>query len=187
MTTANPIALYEAAAAQADRVVAAVHEDQLEDPTPCTDWRVRDVINHLVTGNLLFAAIVADAPRPDRGADHLGDDPLAAFRDSVTRLSEAFAKHDVLAGTYATPIGEGPGALLVQMRLSELVVHGWDIAKATGQSTDFDPDAVAAARSGYEHAPVLPRGEGKPFREEKAAPAWATDADRLAAFLGREV
>jgi uncharacterized protein (TIGR03086 family) len=185
--TSNPIATYEAAAAQADRVVAAVRAEQLGDPTPCSDWRVRDVINHLVTGNLLFAAIVADAPRPDRSADHLGDDPLAAFRDSVSQLSGTFAKHDVLSGTFATPVGEGPGALLVQMRLSELVVHGWDIAKATGQSTDFDPDLVAAARAGYEHAPVLPRGEGKPFRDEKAAPAGATDADRLAAFLGREV
>ena len=185
--TQHPIALYEAAAAQADRVVAAVAADQLGDPTPCNDWRVRDVINHLVTGNLLFAAIVADTPRPDRSADHLGDDPLAAFRDSVARLSGTFAKHDVLSGTYATPIGEGPGALLVRMRLSELVVHAWDIAKATGQSTDFEPATVAAARSGYEQAPVLPRGEGKPFREEKPAPAGATDADRLAAFLGRTV
>src|SRR5947209_903838 len=118
----NPIALYEAAAAQADRVVAAVRAEQLDEPSPCSDWRVRDVINHLVTGNLLFAAIVADTPRPDRSRDHLGDDPLAAFRASVSQLSDAFAKHDVLSGTYTTPIGEGPGALLVQLRLSELVV-----------------------------------------------------------------
>jgi uncharacterized protein (TIGR03086 family) len=183
----DPIALFEAAAAQADRVVAAVREDQLADPTPCTEWRVRDLINHLVTGNLLFTAIVAGTERPDRSRDHLGDDPHAAFRDSVSRLSEAFAKYDVLSGTYATPVGEGPGALLVQMRMCELVVHGWDIARATGQSTDFDPVVVAAARAGYERSPHLPRGEGKPFGEVKPAPAGATDADRLAAFLGREV
>src|SRR5438552_18874372 len=97
--TQDAIALFDAAAAQADRVVAAVRPDQLADPTPCTDWRVRDVINHLVTGNLLFAAIVADTDRPDRSRDHLGDDPLAAFRASVSQLAEAFAKHDVLSGT----------------------------------------------------------------------------------------
>ncbi len=185
--TQDPIALFEAAAAQTDRVVAAVRPDQLADPTPCADWRVRDVINHLVTGNLLFAATVAGTERPDRSRDHLGDDPLGAFRASVSQLSEAFAKHDVLSGTYATPVGEGPGAQLVQMRLAELIVHGWDIAKATGQSTDFDPALVAVARRGYEHAPVLPRGEGKPFREAKPEPAGATDADRLAAFLGRQL
>jgi uncharacterized protein (TIGR03086 family) len=185
--TQDPIALFDAAAAQADRVVAAVRPDQLGHPTPCTDWRVRDVINHLVTGNLLFTAIVAGTERPDRSRDHLGDDPLAAFRASVSQLSEAFAKYDVLSGTYATPVGEGPGALLVQMRLSELVVHGWDIAKATGQPTDLDPELVAAARRGYEHAPVLPRGDGKPFRDARPEPTDATDADRLAAFLGRQV
>jgi uncharacterized protein (TIGR03086 family) len=185
--TDDPLARFEAAAAQADRVVAAVRPDQLGDPTPCTGWTVRDVINHLTTGNLLFAAIVSDGPRPDRSADHLGDDHLGAFRVSVTRLSEAFAKHDVLSGTYATPMGQGPGALLVSMRFNELMVHGWDIAKATGQSTDLDPELAEAALASFQAAPFLPRGEGKPFGEAKPAPPDATAADRLAAFLGREV
>src|SRR2546430_13879984 len=98
--TANPLELFEAAAAQADGVVAAVRPDQLGDPTPCTDWTVRDVINHLTSGNLLFAAIASDGPKPDRSADHLGDDHLAAFRASITHLAETFVKHDVLSGTY---------------------------------------------------------------------------------------
>src|SRR2546423_6631754 len=135
----DPIPLFEAAAAQTDRVVAAVRPEQFADPTPCADWRVRDLINHLVTGNLLFTAIVAGTERPERGKDHLGDHPLAAYRDSVSGLSEAFAKPDVLSGTYATPVGEGPGALLVHMRVVEHVVHGRDLARATGQPTDFDP------------------------------------------------
>ncbi len=185
--THDPIALFDAPAAQADRVVAAVRDDQLADPTPCTDWRVRDVINHVVTGNLLFAAIVAGTPRPDRSRDHLGDDPLAAFRDSVAQLSEAFAKHDVLSGTYATPVGEGPGALLVHLRFNELMAHSWDIAKATGQSTDFDPELVAQSQAIFAAVPVLPRGDGKPFRDAQPVPPGATDADRLAAFLGRQV
>ena len=185
--TANPLERFEAAAVQADRVVAAVRADQLGDPTPCTGWTVRDVINHLTTGNLLFAAIVSDGPQPDRSADHLGDDHLAAFRSSVSRLAEAFVKHDVLSGRYPTPMGEGPGALLVSMRFNELMVHGWDIAKATGQSTDLDPALAEEALASFERAPFLPRGEGKPFGEAKPVPDGATAADRLAAYLGREI
>jgi uncharacterized protein (TIGR03086 family) len=185
--TTNPLDLFEAAAAQADRVVAAVRADQLGDPTPCADWTVRDVINHLTTGNLLFVAIVSDGPKPDRSADHLGDDHVAAFRSSIAQLAEAFAKHDVLSGTYATPIGEGPGALLVSMRFNELMVHGWDIAKATGQSTDLDPALAEEALASFQAVPFLPRGEGKPFGESRPAPPDATAADRLAAYLGRSV
>jgi uncharacterized protein (TIGR03086 family) len=185
--TKDPIALYEAAAAQADRLIAGIRPGQLDDPSPCAQWRVRDVINHLVSGNKRFTAIVAGSPPPEAGQDHLGDDPLGAFRASIEQLSAAFAEHDVLSRTYDTPIGKGPGALLVKLRMDELVVHGWDLAKATGQSTDLDHELVAEARALFEAAPVVPRGEGKPFGETKAVPPDATDADRLAAFLGRDV
>jgi uncharacterized protein (TIGR03086 family) len=185
--THDPLALFQAAALQAERVVAAVRPDQLGDPSPCPEWTVRDLINHLATGNLLFTAIVSGSPKPDRSEDHLGDDYLAAFRDSVTGLSEAFVKHDVLSGTYATPVGEGPGALLVQMRVSELVIHAWDIARASGQSTDLDPDLAAACLASFQAAPHIPRGKGKPFGEARPAPPHASAADRLAAFTGRAV
>ncbi len=185
--TKDPIALYEAAAAQMERLIAAVQPGQLDDPTPCTQWRVRDLINHVVGGNLRFVAIVAGTPPPDRGVDHLGGDPLGAFRSSVKALSEAFAEHDVLSHSYSTPIGDGPGELLVRMRMDELVVHGWDLARATGRSTDLDRELVAEARALFDAAPVIPRGEGRSFGEPKPTPPDATDADRLAAFLGRDV
>jgi uncharacterized protein (TIGR03086 family) len=185
--TQDPLARFDAAAALAQRVVAAVRPDQLDDPTPCTGWTVRNVINHMVTGNLMFISIVAGGLPPDRSADHLGDDYLAAFRDAVRRLSGAFVEHDVLANRYRTPVGEGPGALLVSMRFNEMVVHSWDLARATGQSTDFDPDLVAASLASFQAAPVLPRGEGKPFQAEQPVPPDATVADRLAAFMGRAV
>jgi uncharacterized protein (TIGR03086 family) len=181
------IARFAAAAAQADRVVAAVRPDQLGDPTPCPPWTVRDLINHIVTGNLFIASIVAGEAPPDRTADHLGADPLAAYRASVRRLHEVFADHDVLSGTYRTPVGEGPGSLLVSMRFNELVVHAWDVAKASGQSTDLDRELAEESLAHLKASPHLPRGEGKPFGEEKPAPPDAVPADRLAAFMGREI
>lgn len=178
---------FDAAAAQATRLVEAIRPDQLGDPTPCPQWTVRDLVNHIVTGNLLIASIVAGGPAPDRSSDHLGDDHVAAFRDSVALLAKTFASHNVLAGSYPSPFGKGPGSLLVHMRVNELVQHGWDLAKATGQSTELDPELAEASLASFRAATVLPRGEATPFGVERSAPPDAHPADRLAAYLGREV
>lgn len=184
--TGSPLAQFDRAAAVADGVIAAVQPDQLGDPTPCTEWNVRQLINHVVTGNLSFVAIVAGSPPPDRSKDHLGDDPLGAFRQTVRDLRAAFEADGALARTYQTPLGEGPGALLVSMRTAEMTIHSWDIAKATGQSTDFDPELAEQVLRSVRPAFPADRG-GSPFRPEQPAPPDASAADRLAAFAGRAV
>ncbi len=183
--TENPLAQFDRAAAVAEEVIAAVKPDQFDHPTPCTTWTVRQVINHIVTGNLFFASIVSGGPRPDRSRDHLGDDPVGAFREAVRHLRAAFAGEGVLARTYDTPIGPGPGPLLVRMRVNEMFVHAWDVAKATGQSTDLDPQLAEHCLAGFRAVPFIPRGEGTAFGVEQEPPAGATAADRLAAFVGR--
>jgi uncharacterized protein (TIGR03086 family) len=184
--TVDPISRYQEAAAQADRVIAAITPDQLGNPTPCADWDVRVLLNHVVTGNLRFVSLVAGGPAPDPHQDHLGDDHLAAFRDSVVKISTAFTRHDVLNGRYQTPLGEGPGAQLVTMRFCELTVHAWDLARATGQPTYLDPDLATAALAVFEAALAGSR-DGSPFAAARPVPADAGAADRLAAFTGREV
>jgi uncharacterized protein (TIGR03086 family) len=168
-------------------VVDRVRAEQLGDATPCVDWTVREVIDHVVTGNLLFAAMATGRPQPDRAADHVGDDPSGALAASLGALEKAFTREGFLGETHPNPFGEGPGALLVDMRRTELTVHSWDIARASGQSTDFDDALVAAVRASVEAAPMLADRSGTPFDEIKPAPPGATAADRLAAYLGRDV
>jgi uncharacterized protein (TIGR03086 family) len=185
--TDDPIGLFEAAALQACRVVDGVTPDQLGDPTPCVAWDVRALINHMVTGNLLFAALVAGSEQPERSADHLGDDFQRAFGDAVNALSGAFTKYDVLNGVFPTPFGEGPGKQLVMMRFNELVVHGWDLARATGQTDLLDPRLAEISLRALQSVPVIPRGDGEAFGAEVGAPPDAGPVERLAAFLGRTV
>jgi uncharacterized protein (TIGR03086 family) len=182
----NPLAQFDRAVAVANDVIAAVKPDQLDHPTPCTDWSVRQLLNHLVGGNLMFASIVTDAPRPDRSVDHLGDDPLGAFQDTVLDLRTLFSADGVLAATYDTPIGRGPGSQLVTMRVVEMTVHSWDLAKATGQSTDLDPELAEECLVTLRAATARGR-DGGPFGPERPAPEGASAADRLAAFAGRAV
>ncbi len=168
--------------------MAGIGADQWPAPTPCTELDVRGVLNHLVRGNLLFAAIVRDEPRPAAGSDDLGDDPLAAFQDAAAQLREAFAAPDVLDSIYKAPFGTGPGAVLAHVRTVELIAHGWDLARATGQPADFPDDVTERALAGVRRAlTARPQGPGAPFAAEVPVPQDAPAVDRLAGFLGRQV
>ncbi len=183
--TEDLFARLDAAAEHADRIIAGTRPDQLDDPTPCTDWDVRALLNHMIGGNLIVAATVAGAPSPDRSRDFVGADHVSAYRSSVKELAAAIREHDVLAGRYQLPFGEVSGAQLVTLRANDTLVHAWDLARATGQPRDIDPDLCDWSMSVFRSIPMR-RGEGGPFGPERTAPPDAGPADRLAAFVGRE-
>jgi uncharacterized protein (TIGR03086 family) len=167
-------------------VIAGVRLDQLEDATPCTEWDARALISHVISGNLGFAAMVAGQPMPAPGADAHGGDLAAVFQDSFDQLCAAFDSPGVLERVFPTPLGEGPGTLLVALRITELTVHTWDLMAATRQPGDFDPELVGFVDTLLRSQPI-PRGVNAPFALEQPPPQGATDADRLAAFTGRVV
>ncbi|WP_234371591.1 MULTISPECIES: TIGR03086 family metal-binding protein [unclassified Streptomyces] len=165
-------------------LVAAVRPEDLALPTPCAGWTVRQLLDHMVWENLMATSIAEDAPRTDHTADHLGDDHLAAFADSVRAARAAFTGSGMLHRSYGPY--EAPGAMIVQQVVVELLAHGWDLARATGAPTALAPEVaeetLAAARRIYGAAP---RTAGSSFAPERPAPAGVSAADRLAAFLGR--
>ncbi|MEV5127279.1 TIGR03086 family metal-binding protein [Streptomyces decoyicus] len=167
-------------------LVAAVRPEDLELPTPCAGWSVRQLLHHMVWENLMAASIAEDAPRGDHAADHLGDDHRAAFEDSVRAALAAFTGSGMLHRTYGPY--EAPGAMIVQQVVVELLAHGWDLARATGAPTSPAPEVaeetLAAARRIYGAAP---RTEGSSFAPERPAPPGAGAVDRLAAYLGRDL
>jgi len=183
----NRLRLFDRATAAATEVVAAVKPDQYDDPSPCEGWSVKQVMSHLIGGAKMFTGMIVGGPPVDRSLDHAGDDPLAAFRAAHADLRAAFLSEGAMDRTYTAPFGEAPGTQLVAMRTNEVMVHGWDVAKATGQSTDLDPEVAEACLAMISAVPFIPRGEGKPFAAEQSAPSGATAADRLAAFTGRQV
>ncbi|MEV7095545.1 TIGR03086 family metal-binding protein [Amycolatopsis sp. NPDC051045] len=177
---------FDLAASAVTDLVAAIGPGQWTLPTACADWDVRAVVNHLAHGNAKVAFWAGTGP-PAPDGDHLGAAPAEAFAASVAAAREVLAAPGLFARTVTTPLGEVPGVFLVHMRVNEYVVHGWDIADATGQPTDLLPDLATQAltqwRSRFGSAPRQPGG---PFGPEVPAPPEATAADRLAAFLGRK-
>jgi uncharacterized protein (TIGR03086 family) len=120
-------------------------------------------------------------------AAQLGGDPAAAYRASAQALASAWREPGRLDGTYRLPFGELPGRAAVQLHLLETVMHGWDLARATGQDPSFDNVvATAAAAELAERTLAGTRPPGTPFKQAVAAPDGASPVDRLAAFLGRQ-
>ncbi len=176
------------AIAGAQVIIAGIRDDQWAAPTPCTGVGTRALVNHLVTGNLHFAALISNTARPDGDADLLGDDPLAAFRRAAAELRAAVARPGVLAGMYTLPFGPVPGTELVRIRIVEHLGHGWDLARATGQAAVFPEDiaerAIVAAK---QQLATRPQGQGSAFAPAVPVPAGAPAIDRLAGLLGRAV
>lgn len=176
------------------RLVEGVRSDQWTAATPCTDWDVRALVFHVTTGNRLFAAIAAgERPEGPQGLQELrlrlapgaNQDPVDAFGASAQQLRASFSRPGFLEGSYLTPLGEGGGELMVRMRTTETLVHGWDLGRATGQAPQF-PDRVVEAALAMVRASLTgqPRARSM-FGAEQPAAEGAPPLDRLAAFLGR--
>ena len=115
----------------------------------------------------------------------MGMDPLVAHQ----RAQATFAEPEALTRTYQLPIGEVPGGAFIGLRTADLFAHAWDLATATGQPTDLDPELaeyVLAFSKQMMSRPGL-RGDGRPFAEEQPCGDERPEADRVAAFLGRDL
>jgi uncharacterized protein (TIGR03086 family) len=174
------------------RLVAGVTGDQWPLPTPCAGWDVRRLVNHLVGGNRLFTRVLSGEPLPPveqlgrrAGEDQLGDDPAAAWHASAGELLGAFRRPGVLERTHTVPAGTLPGPAVLHLRTVETLVHGWDLARATGQQPAF-PDELAEQELAFSRDLLGRLPEGRhPFAPPQPVPDDAPAIDRLAALLGR--
>ena len=180
--------VHERALDATGRIVAGIGDEQWDAPTPCEGWTVRDLANHLVSGNWWVGELVAGRTIDEVGdrydGDVLGDDPGAAYRASARVAAEAFRHPDAMEAPVAVSYGPVPGSVYAGHRFIDVLVHGWDLAKATGQDTTLDPDLVEACRQVVEPQAELLAASGA-FATDVEAPAGADAQTRLLAALGR--
>lgn len=101
------------------RLIAGIRDDQWSAPTPCAGWTVRDLMNHLVGVNLVFGALSRDQVPPRLGADYLGDDPAAAYRDTGAAVVAAFDEPGALKRIYQSQLGTASGAVRLHWRIAD--------------------------------------------------------------------
>ena len=170
-------------------LVRGTRADQLDNPTPCARFTVRDLLGHFI-GNL---DIVADglrgAPMPDAlppRPEILGDDPAAVYDKVTADLLAAAREPGALDRVLHVPFGDVPAPVLLQFIAFDLMMHSWDLATATGQQYSAPDDLVAAADTFARQAIAPEWRDGDTFAVEIEPPASATPLERLVAFSGRQ-
>ena len=180
----------EQAIATAREVLSKVSSDQLGDPTPCESWDVSGLINHMIGAHNFFSAVINDQPPSQDATDFAAGDYVAAFDAATSGTVAALSAEGAMGKIIKAPFGDMPGAAFMGLALTDTFQHAWDLAKATGQSTDLAP-AMAEMLLKQSQASISDsfRGpDGKaPFGEAQECGDGATNADKLAAFLGRKV
>lgn len=177
---------------KAGEVVDQVDPSQLTSSTPCAEWTVRDVINHITGGATMFAVCVEEGSVPDdlmpklMGGDNLGDDYKGAFHAASDRARAAFKSEGALDKMVKLPFGEMPAGVALNIAVMDVMTHALDIAKATGQTVDDDALLATALEIGRNLITDDFRRPGV-FDAEQPAPADASAADKLLAFAGRKV
>ncbi|MGW3007817.1 TIGR03086 family metal-binding protein [Streptomyces sp. NPDC001219] len=169
--------------------VHAVRDDQWDAPTPCTDWPVRALVNHLTAEQLWVPRLVRDgAAVTDVGADYdgdvLGDDPAGAWDRAAVAAVAAFAERGALVRPVQLSYGAVPAAGYCTQMTADAVVHTWDLSRAIGADERLPgPLATAALREVEPYAPGL--AASGLFAPAVEAPADADDLTRLLCLLGR--
>jgi uncharacterized protein (TIGR03086 family) len=177
----------------AKEVLANVKPDQYDDPTPCASWDVRRLLTHYVGCTHWFAMSVNAGASPEEdtteSTDYTQGDLLAAYDEGSAAALAAFRAPGAQEKIVKLPFGDLPGAVFEAIATNDVFTHAWDLAKATGQSTDLDPEFAAQLTEGarmFVSAELRgPDGSGAPFGPEQTPGPNATNADKHAAFLGR--
>lgn len=169
--------------------LAVVKPEDWDRGTPCSEWDVRALVNHVIGGcrryTMLLHGATPDQTDALRTLDHIGGDPSASLRTAADEMMAAFHEPNALERTVHHPAGDRTGAVLAGMRVVDFTIHGWDLAQAVGADDRLDPELVDwmwAVLSGM--GPAL--SEGGYFRAPAAdAPADGTPQDRLLRLTGR--
>jgi uncharacterized protein (TIGR03086 family) len=166
--------------------VVARLDGAMARPTPCEKWDIRAVASHLVGITWMFTLVNQGQQAGEGDSDLLGADPVAALAAARDANLASWRAPGALDGHRSYPFGAFPAPAAALVNLEEVVVHTWDLSKATGQDPAIDP-AVAELVYGFCQSIPLDdyRAHGA-FGPAVPVPAAAPVTDRLVALLGRE-
>ena len=175
-------------------LVARVGDDELGRPTPCPAYTLGDLIEHV--GGLALAFTAAANKDGGRYADQaasgeasrLGEDWRVRIPRDLTTLAEAWREPAAWAGMTRIAGSDSPAEVVGLVAADELVVHGWDVARATGQPYACEPELLAAAESflAMFASPDAPAGPDVAFGPSRQVRADAPELDRVVALAGRD-
>lgn len=180
----DPVDLYTRAAAFFGEQVIAIGDEEWDLPTPSTDWIVKAVVAHVVVAESQIPDVVAGRAfeRFDVDVSILGHDPVSVWRGTAVAALNAVREAD-LDQVVQHPVGAMPLAHIVGFRITENLVHGWDIARARGLDPELDAEIAQWALDFW--LPMADQLAGSDMFGAMVDPADDRAGSRLVALLGR--
>jgi uncharacterized protein (TIGR03086 family) len=183
---ADQAALHRRAVGEFDARVRAVGDDQWELPTPCSDWNVRQLVNHLVyedrwTVPLMEGSTIAAVGDRYEG-DLLGDDPKGAWAESCAEAVAAVQADGALERMVDLSSGPTPAGEYVSQLLADHLIHAWDLARAVGADERLDPELVEACAAWFTEMEPHYRAAGAIGERPETPPGADAQTILLAAF-----
>jgi uncharacterized protein (TIGR03086 family) len=169
--------------------VDAIAADQWALPTPCTEWNVRALVNHLVYEQVWVPPLLSGRTVAEIGdrfeGDLLGADPAATWHETSAASHAALAEPGALDRTVTVSYGDLVAAVYCREMVSDLTIHSWDLARAIGADEALDPDLVDISLAHME--PMIDAWQDAGiFAPRIPAPAGADAQTRLLLLSGRQ-
>jgi uncharacterized protein (TIGR03086 family) len=180
---------YRRSLAEFTERVRQVRPDQWRGPTPCLDWDVRTLVNHIVGEDRWTVPIMAGATIAEVGdrfdGDLLGDDPAGNTADAAGGAEAAVGEPGTLDRVVHLSFGDTPAEEYVRQLLADHLIHAWDLAAATGLDRRLDPDAVRVCAEWFAEREDVYRSAGA-IGPRVEVPATADEQSRLLGGFGRD-
>ena len=180
------IAALEQSYDQTAKLVAGLTPAELDAPSPCAGWDVRATLNHLLGATWMFTLVNQGQSADEDAGDVIGDDASLAVTAAAKENLASWRQPGAFEGDRSYLFGTFPATSAAMLNLEEVVVHNWDVAKATGQRLVVDP---VVGHMIYDWGVSIPlddfRDHGA-FGPEVVVPASASIVERLVGLLGRQ-
>lgn len=169
-------------------MVERIEPGQLNNPTPCAAFTVHDVLNHMIVLGGSFAYSFRGEEVPEgKPPTSPGRVPAPEFRSAMSSLLAAVASPGAMERTINAPMGAMPGEVFARFVAFDGLIHGWDLATATGLDYEIPQKVVAAVDEFARGAIRSEMRDGDTFKVETSPPAGASTLERLVAFSGRSL
>ena len=169
--------------------VAEVRPDQWDAATPCAEWNVRELVNHVVGEQLWSVPLFAGATIAEVGdrfdGDLLGSDPIKTAAEAGEAARAVVTEPGAMERIVHLSFGDTPAEEYVSQLFADHLIHGWDLAVGIGADRTIDPAAVSALQDWFAQREDLYRGAGI-IADRVDLPADASAQDRLIAAFGRD-
>jgi uncharacterized protein (TIGR03086 family) len=166
-------------------VVDGLTPEHREMPTPCDEWTVHELIEHMCQGGQMIAGGLRDQAPPDETPDYLAEGPVAGWADAAATL-EAAATPEALAASHELPFGEVPGEVALSVITADHLTHAVDLARATGQEVEIDDELAEWALQTWQVVVPAEGRTGDGFAAVVPVPDDAPAVDRLLGYTGRQ-